>query len=203
MSHYVITPPEGLPVTLEQAKAQCRVDIDIEDALVERLIRSAWQHAEHYQQRTLLTCELGMTLHSFSSHESTRHGFSTDCFLPNGLIQLPYPPLQSITSITYIDPNGQEQTLDPSAYEFEFNPGKGVIYPAYGHHWPATRCYRNSVTIRWIAGYDECPIETQSAILLMVGHLFEHREAVTEGTLIEVPMAVKDLLNVNCWGNYS
>ncbi len=186
MSHYVITPPEGLPVTLEQAKAQCRIDIDLEDDLIERLIRSAWSYAEHYQQRTILTSELGMTLGGFPP-----------------VIPLPMPPLQSIESISYIDPNGQEITLDELAYDFDITPGLGVIYPAYGHCWPATRCHRNSVTVRWIAGYDECPSATQSAILLVVGHLFEHREAISEGTFNEVPLAAKSLLDIDCWGNYA
>lgn len=185
MQHYVITPPETLPVSLEQAKAQCRIDIDLEDDLIERLIRSASQYAEHYQQRTLLETEYGMKLGGFPP-----------------VIPLSMPPLRSIVSVVYVDPSGDEITLDGSEYEFDATTNPGVLYPAYGKCWPATRCQRNAVTIRWTAGYDSVPSATQSAILLVVGHLFEHREAISEGTFNEVPMAAKSLLDLNGWGNY-
>jgi uncharacterized phiE125 gp8 family phage protein len=41
------------------------------------------------------------------------------------------------------------------------------------------------------------PSAVKAAIKLLVGHLYEHREAVTDLNLNEVPMAVKALLSIN------
>lgn len=202
MQPYIITPPTSgiYPVSFEMAKAQCRVDIDLEQDLIIRLIKAAWRYAEHFQQRTLLPTTYGMKLDHFH-----HHWWGQTCYYHNE-IRLPMPNLRSVVSVAYTAPNGDQITLDGSQYEFDATATPGVIYPAYGCHWPDTRHHKNSVTIQWTAGYDDpnsIPAETQSGILLLVGHLFEHREAVTDITLTEVPMAVGDLLSVNCWGNYS
>ena len=40
-------------------------------------------------------------------------------------LELPMPPLQSVESITYVDPDGAEQMLDPSAYKRQHAPPSG------------------------------------------------------------------------------
>lgn len=185
MQSYVVTPPSALPVSLEQAKAHCRIDIDLEDDLIERLIWSAYQFAEHYQQRTLLTTAYEMKLGGFPP-----------------VIPLPLPPFQSVEFVKYVAPDGEELTLDTSLYEVDLATPQGIICPAYGCSWPSVRCQRNAVTARWVAGSDSVSASTQSAILLIVSHLFEHRESVSEGTFNEVPMAARSLLDLESWGNY-
>lgn len=182
----IITPPDELPVSLEDAKAHCRIDIDLEDDLIERLIWSAYRYAEHYQQRTLLTTTYQMVLGGFPAS-----------------IPLPLPPFQSMDFLKYIAPNGTETTLDEDQYEIDLTTAQGIIYPAYNCSWPSIRCVRNAVTLQWVAGSDTISGETQSAILLMVGHLFEHRESVSEITYKEVPMAAHALLDMGCWSYYA
>lgn len=185
MTPYVVTPPAELPVSLEQAKAHCRIDIDLEDSLITRLIWSAYLFASHYQQRTLLTTTYEMKLGGFPP-----------------AIPLPLPPFQSVEFVKYVAPDGDELTLDSSQYEVDLSTPQGILCPAYGCVWPAIRSQRNAVTVRWVAGADTISASTQSAILLIVSHLFEHRESVSEGTFHEVPMAATSLLNLESWGNY-
>ena len=53
--------------------------------------------------------------------------------------------------------------------------------------------------ITYEAGTLELPATVQQAILLLVGHWYDNREAVVVGsvTSVEVGMAVKNLLNQN------
>ena len=44
---------------------------------------------------------------------------------------------------------------------------------------------------------DDLPEEIRAAILLMIGHLYENREAGTERALQEIPFGVKSLLDMN------
>jgi uncharacterized phiE125 gp8 family phage protein len=50
----------------------------------------------------------------------------------------------------------------------------------------------NSVRVRWVAGTG-CPAPLKAAILLMVGHLFENREATGDAT--ELPLGVAALIS--------
>ncbi|PQO33150.1 hypothetical protein C5Y96_09835 [Blastopirellula marina] len=185
---YIVTPPDGLPVSLEQAKAQCHIDdsYTAEDDVLTRLIKAAWNYTETFQARTLLT---------------TTYAQKYDYFPYEFRVN---PKLQSVSSITYIDSSGDTITLDSDLYEFDEHAKPGVIYPEFNMCWPSTRGGRNDVTLTWVAGYDddEVPESTQSGILQIVAHWFKHREAVLQGGFAEVPMQAKSLLAIECWGSY-
>jgi uncharacterized phiE125 gp8 family phage protein len=68
-------------------------------------------------------------------------------------IELPYPPVISVTSIKYRDTGGVERTLDPSLYQVDILSFVPRVVPAYGTDWPDTREVPNAVTIEYIAGY--------------------------------------------------
>jgi uncharacterized phiE125 gp8 family phage protein len=71
-------------------------------------------------------------------------------------IKLPYPPLMSVDSVKYDNGVGVEQTLALGAGYRVFGLGghrKAAISPPAGGSWPAARCDRGSVRIRFTAGY--------------------------------------------------
>ncbi len=117
-------------------------------------------------------------------------------------IRLPYPPLSSVTSISYVDTNGDTQTVSSSVYSVDASSEPGVITLAYGQDWPSARDQRNAVTVRYVAGYgassSSVPESVRQAIMLIAAHWFEQREEVISGTIIsKVPMAAESLLWVN------
>jgi uncharacterized phiE125 gp8 family phage protein len=88
---------------------------------------------------------------------------------------IPLPPLRSVESITYVDTNGDTQTLATSVYAVDTTSEPGVVSLKYGQVWPTTRCQRNAVTIAFTAGYgtgDDVPERVKSAIKLKVADLF-------------------------------
>jgi uncharacterized phiE125 gp8 family phage protein len=139
----------------------------------------------------------------------------------NGAIELPYPPLSSITSIKYDDGAGAEQTLAEGS-QFRVlglgAVGKQAVAPLYGASWPATRNDVESVRIRYVAGYpagasDQMPKPIRQAVALgvrmflsnvernlylsgeVVPGTFERRYVVSDAASKMVTLAMQELLS--------
>ena len=98
-----------------------------------------------------------------------------DCF-PSGArsIQLSQKPIQSITSIEYLDTDAATQTLDPATYALDA--GRRQIYLLNGEEWPTALVQQNTVTLTYVCGYGttagEGPRLFKKAVLLLVGKWF-------------------------------
>ena len=62
---------------------------------------------------------------------------------------LPPSPLVSVESVTYVDTDGNNQTLDPADYEVITDTRPGFIRPAWDKSWPAARSVLVSYTVGW------------------------------------------------------
>ena len=105
-----------------------------------------------------------------------------------GRIKLPYPPLIAVSSVTYLDSTGTEQTL-PSADYLASDEG---LQAAYGNTFPDGRWQPDAVMINYSAGYTTPPPAIVAAMLLMVGDLYSNRETVETGVraaAVAVPMS--------------
>ena len=91
---------DALPESLSVLKTALRVEHDTDDDYLEELLQAAADQVTTRTGRQVLTC-------------SRRLGL---CEWWSGSIDIPYPKLQSVTHVKYIDCNGDEQTLDPSNY---------------------------------------------------------------------------------------
>lgn len=157
-----------------------------EDSLLTGLIQVAREYAEGFQNRALCTQTWELVLNDW----------------PNGdRIDVPLPPLQSITSIKYKDSDGTETTWDDANYVVDTDSFVGRIALAYGSSWPSATLYPVSgIRIRFVAGYGlavSVPQMVKNAILLLAAHLYENREAGTDKALEEIPFGVKALLSMN------
>lgn len=86
---------------------------------------------------------------------------------PSDAIELPYPPLISITSVKYDDVAGVEQTLTAvTDYRTLGSGSKGrqAVAPAYGKIWPQARADAETVRIRFQCGYANSPDVMPAAI---------------------------------------
>lgn len=181
MTITIVTPPATEPITSTEAKAHLRVDDTASDTLITALIPAARQYAEDYLQRGLITQTLRLSLDVF----------------PADVIEV-YPSLQSVTSIKYTDTDGVLQTWDIANYLVDTYSTPGRITPAYGVEFPSTRTQMNAVEVVFVAGYgaaDDVPQAIKQALLLLIGHWYENREAVNVGgTANELPLAIDALL---------
>ena len=173
------------PVTLAEAKEHLRIDGTDDDTWLTNNITAATNIAQKFANRQFVTATYDWFLPGFCWDE----------------LRVPMPPLQSVTSITYVDSAGTTQTLATSVYQVDANREPGRITPAYGQYWPSWRVDTyNAVTVRFVAGYGAAsavPKEVKTAILLWLGELYENRENTTTIELREIPMGAKNLLRMD------
>ncbi len=221
----ITSQPSVEPVTLAQAKAHLRITIDDDDAYISALVTAARQKCESHLDRSFITTGWRQTLDGFPGQFSRfspalgtfaqgSYGYGMGALfgtIPERLlagtgepIVVPKARLIAVSSFTYLDPNTQVRTtLDPSLYTVEPGDG-GRISPSYMHVWPTGLVYPGSVVIDLTMGYgpdpSDVPATVAQAILLLVGHLYENREAVSEVAMSELPMGAKWLLASEDWG---
>jgi uncharacterized phiE125 gp8 family phage protein len=210
----LITPPAAEPVTLAQAKVHLKLDFDDEDDYVGALIIAAREYAEKVTRRAFFNQTWIRTLDFFPIYNAVDR-----THLPSDLaswpyptwywdkltIDLPHPRLVSVTSITYVDSNGEDQTLPTESYSVDAGSTPGRITPAPGIIWPFTSMNRpGSVKITYVAGSygdgtetNTCPQTIVQAMLLLIGHWYSNREAVSALTMKTVPTAADALLSIH------
>ncbi|MEJ2202943.1 MAG: phage head-tail connector protein [Gemmatimonadota bacterium] len=176
--------PVDEPVTLDELKANTRVDTDAADDRLTTLIQVARDNVERITERALLTQTWERRLDRFPR-------------APSGIC-LERPPLQSVTSLKYIDPDGVEQTLDPSKYTVNTFREPGAVFPAYGEVWPDTRDEPDAVRVVYVAGWTEAskvPGSIREAIIRLASLWFDENAPVVVGTSVSaLPHDVDDLL---------
>lgn len=178
------------PVSLEEAKANSRIVSDADDELIRRLIKVARTQFEEETGRQCCRATWQLKLDEF----------------PNGgeFIELPRPPLVSVSSITYTDTTGVSQTVSPSYYAVSTAWEPGRIRLTYGYSWPATRDVKEAVTITYLAGYAtaaEVPENWRHAILMLASDIYENDAAniVIQGGEFAPSRAWQSLVNSSRW----
>jgi len=184
-----ITAPASDPVTLAEAKAHLRVDYTREDDLIGALVQTATRHLEGRHGilgRALVTQTWDYYLDAWPADSVGRK---------KRRIEIPLPPLRSVTSIVYRDTDGAEQTFSSSLYIADTRGLVGAVQLKGTAQWPAVEDHPEAVRIRFEAGFGDAadvPEPLRQSIKLLVGHWFLSREAVGQvGT--PVAMAVEAL----------
>lgn len=181
LSPVLIEGPTSAPVSLDEAKAHCRVDHAEDDALISGLIAAATAHLDGY------TGILGRALVS----QTWRQDFGRFC----ASMRLPLAPVASEPTISYWDTDLVQQDVDPSLYSLLSDARGPFISLQPGQSWPASARRPDAVSVTYVAGYgDDVPRPIRQAILLMVGHWYENREAVAAGDQRELPLAASALI---------
>lgn len=200
MTIRVVTAPPYEPVSLAEAKRWLRVDDDItdQDAVIELLIKALREHAETitrraYVRRALQLIVPGYRLVRIDGVE--RLGFA-----------LPYPPLISVESITYIDSAGAQQTMSSTLYDVLAWCEPGVVVQAADQSWPSYDDAPDAIRIDYTAGYQTVgspedadafragvPDLLKLWIQARLATLYEYREQVITGTIVSsIPRGFAD-----------
>ncbi len=146
MSLAVYIPAYKEPIELAEMKNHLKQEVSItdDDALIESLTTAA---------RDVIETATGANVPRSRVMLATTFDLVLENFPWCSYIKIPRVPIVSVTSITYVDANGDTQTLSASAYvAVDLDKVGPVIHLAYNESWPATRYQPNAVTVRFIAG---------------------------------------------------
>lgn len=192
----LVTDGQVEPITLEEARLHLRLDTSgspashPDDSLVSILITVARQSAEQYLGRSLVQQTYELALDEFPNPDQGDQA-----------INLQVWPVRSITSVQYQDEDDVTQTVSAADYVFDNYAKPAEIVPI--ELWPGTKRIANAVKITFVAGHTDndspnnypLPIPIKQAMLLQIGHLYEHRESVNVGNIVtEMKFAYTHLL---------
>ncbi len=173
--------PAVEPVTLAEAKEHIHPGLAdaSQDVYITKLIIGARQSAEFTTHRQIITATLLLTMDRFPD-----------------VIRLPAPPAQSVTTVSYVDTDGDTQTLvEDTDYQVELDSEPGRIAPFFNTDWPTTREQMGAVTVKWVAGYGaaaDVPEGLKNAINYVIAQRFENREPTVIGTSAQKVPATLD-----------
>lgn len=189
----LVTPPDAAVsiVSRTEAKKHCRVDFDDDNEVIDAFIAAAVAHLDGW------TGILGRCL----VEQTWRQDFDEiwDC------ARLPLFPVISITSITYRDTSNVQQMIDAGNYSLQIDELGGFVRYLSTYSPPSTFREKPAVSVTYKAGYangdgpvlgTDFPKSIKQAILLLVGHWYNNREAAIPGLagIAKLPFAVEALL---------
>lgn len=164
----VTVEPASESVTLTEAKAQCRVDGSDSDTLLTDYIETARTLVEQYTGTRLVSQTVVMRASHFCD-----------------LYDLPVAPISAVSGITYLDPDGNSQTLSTDVYETVLVGLEPLIRLKVNQSWPAIRCAADAITVTATAGYSSVPPTIKHAMLLTIAQWYDDRAsgALPEGVM--------------------
>ena len=126
-------------ITLPEAKLFLREDEADNDTIITDLIVSLSKTLEDV---------LGISL----LQQTWRYIFERFPY-SNYPIQLPRPPIQSVSSIRYVDTDGVQQTFPEAKYGVDLD--LELVYLTGNETWPSTKAFRNrpTISIEYVTGY--------------------------------------------------
>ncbi len=171
MSLSIKTAATGEPITLAEAKAHLNVDTADDNTYITTLLSVARQQFETDTGRAYVARTYYLDLDSF----------------PGGDIDLPMPPLSSVTAITYYSASGATSTVSSAVYGSDTVKVPGRVVLESTKSWPngTLRTY-NGVRVEYVAGYgtaSDVPELAKQGMLLLIGDMYADRETAVKGTI--------------------
>ena len=162
-----------MAITLAEAKLHCRVDINDDDALIAQLINAAVNHVEQIT---------GWVTTPQSSQKLVKKIPET--------IRLPFWPVNAITAIEIIGATTQNVA---TSFDTDITERPAKVIPlskSFGLEAGET------LRITYTAGELDIPDAMRQAVLILVAHWYENREAVVVGTITsEIGLGLNHLLS--------
>jgi uncharacterized phiE125 gp8 family phage protein len=149
----VTSEPTEEPVTLASLKDSVRITSCDFDEDLRRLLKAGRRQVENDARIKLVTQTVKLTC---------------DRWPVGNVIEIRQPPVQSITSVEYIDEDEATQTLSSSKYYTDLTTTPPRIWLDENEYWPGTDDQPNAVTITYQAGYGwiaDVPVEAKLAII--------------------------------------
>ena len=159
----LITGPAVPAVTAQDVIDHSRIGGHQEDRLLGTMVTEAQEIVEQTAWRKLITQTWDQYFDAWSDP-----------------LRLDHSPVQEITSITYVNENGDTQTLSTDVYELGDRNGLGIVRRKYDQVWPTVRGHADDIIVRHVCGYGDAatdvPGSLRSAIRILAAHTYVCRE---------------------------
>ena len=170
-------------ISLADMKGFLRVDGTADDDQITAYIATATEAVKQYTRRALLTETLVFKADGFTDLTGDDrilalgpgvHTVSRPYLLGGGgTLDLPFAPLQSVTSIVTYDRGNNANTYSADNYQTDLTSGR--IYLNEGAVWPSDLRAQDAVQVTYVAGYGSgsIPAPIVEAIRLHVSSLYD------------------------------
>lgn len=180
------------PITLAQARKQCKVDAEgsppthEDDDLITIYMKAAREWCEKFLGAQIAPSIAEMAFTSFTDTIAIEGG-----------------PVAGVVGISYFDEDGTFLAVDPAVYALDTTEQVAVIRLNTDQAWPTTNGENDNIKIQYALGYSipgdspqdaPLPSSVKAAILLLLAHLYKNRESTVEQALSVTPMGVRFLL---------
>lgn len=180
MSVTLMAPPALEPISLVQIKEHLRVEHTSEDTLISAYITSARLHIEAILAKLLIS-------------QNWRINFDR---LPTGkTVYLPLAPLLSLNSVSFYTDQSGPNTIPAVDYTIDLD----SVRPRFSLHLQrqnlrAFGAYELDVTVGYGPAAEDVPGDVRQALLLLVAHWYENREAATPIAREQIPHGIRTIL---------
>lgn len=174
------------PVSVEDAKTALRIEDDAEDAVLARKLDAAEEIVAAKTNRVLRPTDYELLVEARDARP----------------VSLRVWPVRDVASVEYRNDSGAWQAAAEADFDLVRHEDESAeVRFASGFTGPTWEPDRPTLRIRFSAGYGdagegldvdpelELPARVAEVVLLLAGHFFEHREAVTAVEMAEVPMS--------------
>lgn len=183
----ITTQPGVEPISLEDTKTHCRIEVADDDTLVNAFISSARANVEKFLNRSLITQTIKAIFH-LRDNPTLRNG-----------VCLPLGPVSAIVAVRrYLEDNTPE-VFASSNYRLS---GDRVVLNE-GKAWPTMVREFDAFEVEYQAGYggagSDVPAPITQAMKMLVAHWYESREATGDPVISEakgsvIPFGVQQIL---------
>lgn len=147
----VVTDALVEPIVVDEARRFLRVNFDTDDSLIQLMITGARQATEQFLRRALITQTRMITLDWGPAW-----------------VELPYGPIQSVSSVVVRALDGSDTTANPTTYFFNSHTSMVGLQPAA--IWP-THISPGGWRCTYVAGYGNTATSVPAAIKLCLLNL--------------------------------
>lgn len=197
----VVTEAVDDAVSFSETVEYLRLDEQVDTRVIKNLILASTNFVENYTGRALINRTLKMSIDNVEEidvplWEGTRIG--PDITIRKRYIELPRPPVSSVSSVKYYDDSDTESTFASSKYYVDTQREPARIILRNGESFPTALRVGNAVEITYIAGYGatgaSVPEALRLAMLQYITFNYEHRGELETGNP-RLPQSLKNLLN--------
>lgn len=177
-------------ISLADMKAFLRVDGTADDAAITAYIATATEAVKNYCQRAILTETFVFTADGFAEPDGDErlmalgsgvHQVSVPYVLGGwASFDIPFPVIQSVTSVVTYDRANASSTFDSSKYIVDQQTGRITLNE--GETWPVNLRATNAVEVTYVAGYGSgsIPAPILEAIREYVTKMYEGCAGATD-----------------------